>query len=69
MATSAHRLRDLKLFIDDSNGYTILDLEKKIREFKEKEDIGLIIVDYLQLILPLGTFGHKTKEMVISRVL
>jgi len=43
-------LKDAPIFIDTTAPYTIEDICKKSRELKLKENIELIIIDYLQLI-------------------
>lgn len=48
--TAAGKLSNAKLFIDDSSALTIFELRSKARKLKMKHDIGLIFVDYLQLM-------------------
>jgi replicative DNA helicase len=38
------------LFIDDSAGTNLLDIHAKLRRVRDEEDLGLVIVDYLQLM-------------------
>lgn len=40
------------MFIDDSASMTMFQLKAKARSLKKKHKIGLLVVDYLQLILP-----------------
>jgi len=60
-AEAAGVLSELPVFIDDSSDITILDIRAKARRMKMKEDIGLIIVDYLQLMESRGV-GDKRAE-------
>ncbi|MBS4027266.1 MAG: replicative DNA helicase [Ignavibacteriales bacterium] len=53
------RLADSKLFIDDSPTMTIMEIRAKARRLKAEHNIGLIIIDYLQLV--------KTDERIESR--
>lgn len=54
LAQAAANLEDLPLFIDDTPGLTIAALRARARRLKRKSDIGLIIVDYLQLLQGTG---------------
>ena len=47
---SAVNIGESKLYIDDTSGITIPELRSKCRKLKMKHDIGLIIIDYLQLM-------------------
>lgn len=47
---STEQIARTPLFIDDNSSITISELRSKCRKLKQKEDIGLIIVDYLQLM-------------------
>ncbi len=47
---SAEKLSHVPLFIDDNSSVTIADLRSKCRKLKQTEGIGLIIIDYLQLM-------------------
>jgi replicative DNA helicase len=59
------------LYIDDSPGLGILDLRARCRRFKDEYKIGLIIVDYLQLIRgERSSRGNREEEIAsISRTL
>jgi replicative DNA helicase len=46
------------LYIDDTPGLTITQLRAKARRLKQSEDIGVILVDYLQLM----TSGKRTES-------
>jgi replicative DNA helicase len=43
-------LADAPIFIDDAAGSNIMEMRTKARRLKAEHDIGLIIVDYLQLM-------------------
>ena len=47
---SADDLADVDVFIDDNSSITIAELRTKCRKLKQTEGIGLIIIDYLQLM-------------------
>ncbi len=41
------------LFIDDSSGLTIMELRAKARRLAARHPLGLIVIDYLQLLSPV----------------
>lgn len=57
------------LFIDDTSSMTILQLRNKVRRFAHEHDLGLIIVDYLQLLQGSDRYaGNRVQEVTeISR--
>jgi len=50
LQAAAGDLVDAPIFIDDAAGLTIMQLRAKARQLKLRENIGLILVDYLQLM-------------------
>ncbi|HVA11383.1 MAG TPA: replicative DNA helicase, partial [Candidatus Dormibacteraeota bacterium] len=50
-------LSEAQIFIDDSPGITISDLRTKARREAHKRPLGLIIVDYLQLMSGASRYG------------
>jgi replicative DNA helicase len=64
------RLADAKIFIDDSATLSILELRAKTRRLKAEHNIGLVIVDYLQLIHTPKSLESREREIsLISRSL
>jgi replicative DNA helicase len=51
-------LSEAQIFIDDSPGITVSDLRTKARREAHKRPLGLIIVDYLQLMSGGSRFGN-----------
>jgi replicative DNA helicase len=60
-------LSEAQIFIDDSPGITISDLRTKARREAHKRPLGLIIVDYLQLMSGgasrFGNDGNRVQEI------
>jgi replicative DNA helicase len=53
ISESANELFKAKFYVDDSGGLSSFDLRAKARRLKQKEgSLGLIVIDYLQLIEP-----------------
>jgi len=70
LTNTAAVLADTKIFVDDTASLSIRDLRSKARKLKAKEDIDLVIIDYLQLISGGGRYENRTQEIsAISRSL
>jgi len=54
LSYASQRLASLPLFIDDTPALSIAALRTRARRLKRKHDIGLIVVDYLQLLQGSG---------------
>src|SRR5690348_3611425 len=54
LARAAAELQSLPLYIDDTPGLTIAALRARARRLKRQKGIGLVIVDYLQLLQGTG---------------
>lgn len=54
LSFASQRLAELPLYIDDTPALTIAALRTRARRLKRRHDIGLIIVDYLQLLQGSG---------------
>lgn len=67
--TSAIRmLREAKIFIDDTPGLSPEVLRAKARRLKREHDLGLVVIDYLQLMsVPGNTENRATEISEISR--
>jgi len=63
---STENIARVPLFIDDNSSITIPELRSKCRKLKQTKQIGLIIVDYLQLM----NAGHsvESRQQFISEV-
>jgi replicative DNA helicase len=54
LSFASQKLAELPLYIDDTPALTIAALRTRARRLKRKHDIGLIVVDYLQLLQGSG---------------
>lgn len=62
-------LSEAQLFIDDTPGITVSDLRTKARREAHKRPLGLIIVDYLQLMSGGSKFrGSENRVQEISEI-
>jgi replicative DNA helicase len=70
LTRSLGRLADAPLFIDDSPGTTMMEIRAKCRRLKQRHGLGLVVVDYLQLMHPSKRFENRQQEVSeISRSL
>ena len=60
-------LEDAPLFIDDTPALSIFELRAKCRRLKMQHDIGVIVVDYLQL-MTAGDMGRGSREQEVSMI-
>ncbi|HET6514125.1 MAG TPA: replicative DNA helicase [Thermodesulfovibrionales bacterium] len=72
LTSAAGRLAEAPIFIDDSSGTTVLEMRAKARRLKIEHHggLGLVVVDYLQLMRSRGGFERREQEISeISRSL
>ncbi len=63
-------LSDAPLYIDDSAAMTVLEMRAKARRLKAEFDLGMVIVDYLQLMKGRSNSENRAQEISeISRSL
>jgi len=68
LATAAGHLNTAPIWIDDSPAITALEVRAKARRLAAEVDLGLIIVDYLQLMTGPGNADNRQQEIsAISR--
>ena len=66
LSTVANELKKAPLWIDESSGISITEMRAKARRMYNKHKLGLIIIDYLQL---LGSSDARTpREQQISEI-
>lgn len=63
-------LSEANIYIDDSPGITVADIRAKCRRLKQEKGLGMILIDYLQLISGRGKGDNRQQEVSeISRTL
>jgi len=68
LTQAAGKLSEAPIFIDDTPGITILELRAKARRLKSRQGIGLMILDYLQLMDEQSRSENRQQEIaLISR--
>jgi len=70
LTTAAGRLSEAPLYIDDTPAITVLEMKAKSRRLKADRGLGLIVVDYIQLMRAGGYSNSREQEISeISRSL
>ncbi|MGH2565996.1 MAG: replicative DNA helicase, partial [Ginsengibacter sp.] len=67
-ARGIQRLAKAPIYIDDTPALNIFELRAKSRRLKTKHNIGLIIIDYLQLMSGTGDNRQSNREQEISNI-
>ena len=66
--TAASRLAESQMYIDDTAGLSILELRAKARRFKQKYNIQLIVIDYLQLLRSTSRRAQDNRQLEIAEI-
>ncbi|MGQ9558637.1 MAG: replicative DNA helicase [Desulfurispora sp.] len=70
LADASLRLSRAPLFIDDSAGLSVRQLKSRARRLKNEKGLGLVVVDYLQLLTANRRVENRQQEIAdISRSL
>jgi replicative DNA helicase len=65
---AAQQMVESPLFIDDTAGVSLLDVQSKLRRLQAKHGLGMVVIDYLQLMTGRGKSENRNQEVsVISR--
>jgi replicative DNA helicase len=68
LARAAGELSTLPLYIDDTPGLTIASLRARARRLKRQKGIGMVVVDYLQLLQGTGRSSNDNRVQEISEI-
>ncbi len=70
LTTAAGLLSEAQIYVDDSPAISMLEMRAKARRLKADAGVGIIMVDYLQLISGSGSVESRQQEIsAISRSL
>jgi replicative DNA helicase len=68
LAQAADTLYKAPIFIDDSPSLGVLDLRARARRLKKEHNLGLLVIDYLQLMRGRSNTGGDRREQEISEI-
>lgn len=63
IADSMNLLSKAEIYIDDSSSISVLEMRSKVRRLKAERGLGVIVVDYLQLIRGHGRIENRVQEI------
>ncbi len=66
LSKNAHKLIEAPIYIDDTPAQSVLEIRAKARRLKAERDIGMIVIDYLQLMQ--GPANAESREREISHI-
>jgi replicative DNA helicase len=68
LIAATQKLADCKMFIDDTPGLSILELRARARRLKDRHDIQLIVIDYLQLLKSPSKRGQENRQVEVAEI-
>jgi replicative DNA helicase len=66
ITTVAEKLSEAPIYIDDRGSNTMMDIRSKARRLKAEEGLDLLIIDYMQLLMPEKS--KSTRQQEISEI-
>jgi replicative DNA helicase len=60
-------LSEAEIYIDDTPGITVSDIRAKCRRLKKEKGLGMVVIDYLQLIQTRGR-AHESRQQEVSEI-
>ena len=61
-------LSEAGIYIDDTPGISVMEIRAKCRKLKLEKDIGLVVIDYLQLVQSSNSRRGGSREQEISEI-
>lgn len=68
LSLAARDLAEIPLFIDDTPGMSVMGIRTRARRLKRQHGLGLIVVDYLQLMTGSGGRSSDNRVQEISEI-
>ncbi len=68
LIAATQKLSDCKMFIDDTPGLSILELRARARRLKDRHDLQLIVIDYLQLLKSPSKRGQENRQIEVAEI-
>ena len=67
LANASGKLAEAPIYIDDTPGISIMEIRAKCRKMKLEKNIGLVVIDYLQLV-QASSKKNSSREQEISEI-
>ena len=58
-----YRIVEAPLYLDDTAGTNLMDVHSKLRRLQAEQELGLVVIDYLQLMQGRGRFENRVQEI------
>ncbi|MEI8387114.1 MAG: replicative DNA helicase [Verrucomicrobiota bacterium] len=68
ISSAAGLLSKAKMFVDDTPGLSILELRAKARRLHNRENIQLVVIDYLQLLRSNTRRAQENRQIEIAEI-
>lgn len=68
LASASGILSETPIYIDDTPGISIMEIRTKCRKLKMERNIGLVVIDYLQLVTASSSKKNASREQEISEI-
>ncbi len=68
LASVVGPISDSGIFIDDTPGISIMEIRTKCRKLKNEQHIGLIVIDYIQLVQGSNNRKNGSREQEIAEI-
>lgn len=65
---AANDLRMLPIYIDDSPGMKVSEIFSKCRKLKAEQGLGMVIIDYIQLINASSSKNNENRQQEVSEI-
>jgi len=63
LQAAASELVEAPLYIDDTSGSNLIELHAKLRRLKAERPLGLVVLDYLQLMSSRARYDNRVQEI------
>ena len=68
LARVAQEMSEVPLFIDQTGGISIAQLSARARKLKRQQGLGMLVVDYLQLLTGNGGSSQQNRVQEVSQI-
>ena len=68
LVDAAREIESIPLYIDDTGGLSIAALAARARRLKRQSGLGLIVIDYLQLVTPAGARRADSRVQEVTEI-
>ncbi len=68
LASASGELSQAQIYIDDTPGISVMEIRAKCRKMKLERGIGLVVIDYIQLVQGSNKRANGSREQEISEI-